>query len=169
METLIYLMVGLIAGGLSGYLIQTLRNRGLAERTAARHELEKAQNAAKEQTARSELEAAHRERVAMLEGQLRERQNAEQIIEAAKAQMSDTFGATAARALESNSNQFLNTANENFNKTLAEAKGELEKRHTEFAALVKPISEQQEKINPNLRRLQNQIVDRTRTGNPRKP
>ncbi len=77
----------------------------------------------------------------------------------AKQQMGDAFKAMASDALQANNRQFLTAANENLGKTLAEARGEFEKRHTQFQELVKPLSENYVKLNPTIELLMNQNRD----------
>ena len=161
MEMVAFLIAGTMAGLALGWVIQELRAKGRLERMQAKHNLEKAETAGKEQETKGEMAAEHREQTAMLEGRLRESKNAQEIIETAKAQMGETFGAAAARALESTTTQFLTTADENFKKSMNEAKTDLEKRYTVFEAVIKPIAEQHEKINPNLESLLKQNRDLT--------
>ena len=151
-EIIIAAAVGIAVGAVIVWLIQESRwktNR-LALETGKNEELEQLRN-----------DLAEKEKnVAALEGQLKERKNAEDIIEAAKEQMGETFKATAGEALASNNEQFLNLANENLGKTLEEAKGEFEKRHQQFQSLVKPLSDSYGKLNPTIESLtkQNQAL-----------
>ncbi len=71
-------------------------------------------------------------------------------------QLTETFQTTANRALATNSEQFLELAKENMGKTLESAKGEFQQRHTQFQELVKPLSENYGKLNPQIESLMNQ-------------
>ena len=100
--------------------------------------------------------------IAMLEGRLSETRTGEQLLEAAKEQLSESFQAAASRVVANNSEQFLQMANENFGKNLEKASGEFKERHEAFSALVKPLSENYEKLNPNIESLMRQNSDLVR-------
>ncbi len=88
--------------------------------------------------------------MARLKGQLEQTATAQQLLEQAKAQFSAAAELTAAEALKGNSKQFLKLANENLGKTMEQAKGEFEQRHRQFQELVKPLSENYGKLNPQI-------------------
>ena len=73
-----------------------------------------------------------------------------ELTEEAKAQQSDAFRALASAVLRENTEQFLNVANQNLGKTLESAKGEFNQRHEQFQALVKPLTEDYAKLNPQI-------------------
>ncbi len=131
MELIVALIVGLILGGAACWLVQESRTRSrLAEQNAG-----------------------SRETIAGLRGQLEQADNAAKILESAREQLSETFQATASRALQNNSQQFITVANENFGKTLESAKGDFKQRHEQFEALVKPLTQNYEKLNPQIESL----------------
>ena len=66
--------------------------------------------------------------------------------------MSEAFQATASRALQSNNELFMNVAQQKLGTTLEAAKGEFRERHEQFQALVKPLSQSYERLNPNIER-----------------
>ena len=78
MELIVALILGLILGGGACWVVQGSRSKGLLIKQ----------------------DADHRETVAGLRGQLEQRDNAAKILEAAKEQLSETFQATASRALQ---------------------------------------------------------------------
>ncbi len=131
MEIIIGLIVGIVIGGLACWLAQEFR--GKARRAAA--------------------ESDHRETIASLRGQLEQVSSANQIIDAAKQQLGETFQAAAAQALQSSNEVFLSLAKENLGKTLESAKGEFNQRHEQFQALVKPLTENYGKLNPQIESL----------------
>ncbi len=94
--------------------------------------------------------------VASLEGQLKESKSAEEIIKAAEERMDKTFQAAAGKALESNNKQFINLANQNFATAMKGAKGELDKRHQQFQALVEPLAKNYNALNPTIEMLTQQ-------------
>lgn len=94
--------------------------------------------------------------MARLKGQLEQTATAQQLLEQAKAQFSAAAELTAAEALKGNSEQFLKLANENLGKTMEQAKGEFEQRHRQFQELVKPLSENYGKLNPQIETLAQQ-------------
>ena len=98
----------------------------------------------------SVIEAHHREEKAALQGRLEERDNAKEILEMAKEQLKESFQATASQALQANNSQFMDLAQENLGKTLEAAKGDFKQRHEQFEALVKPLTQNYEKLNPQI-------------------
>ena len=130
MELIFALIVGILVGG-SCWLIQEFR--------------------AKARLAR--MESDHRAEAAGLRGQLEQIDSANKILDAAKEQLSEVFQATAGRALQSNNELFMNVARENLGKTLESAKGEFNQRHEQFQALVKPLAQNYEKLNPQIESL----------------
>ena len=99
------------------------------------------------------MESDHRAEAAGLRGQLEQIDSANKILDAAKEQLSEVFQATAGRALQSNNELFMNVARENLGKTLESAKGEFNQRHEQFQALVKPLAQNYEKLNPQIESL----------------
>lgn len=88
--------------------------------------------------------------IARLNGQLEQAATARQLLEQAKVQFSEVAKLTAAEALQGNNEQFLKLANENLGRTMEQAKGEFEQRHRQFQELVKPLSENYGKLNPQI-------------------
>ena len=131
MELIVALIVGLLFGGGACWLVQEFRARGRLIRQ----------------------DADHREAVAGLRGQLDQRDNADKILQAAREQLSEAFQATASRALQNNNELFMNVARENLGKTLESAKGDFKQRHEQFEALVKPLAQNYEKLNPQIESL----------------
>ena len=72
-------------------------------------------------------------------------------------QLSETFRNTATTALQNNSKQFLELAQENWGKTLESAKSEFHQRHQQFQELVKPLSEGYSQLNPQIATLTTQV------------
>ena len=110
---------------------------------------------------RASKEAANRQaEVARLQGQLEQAATTQQLLESAKAQFTEAAKLTAAEALQGNNDQFLKLANENLGKTLESAGRELQQRHQQFQELVKPLSENYGKLNPQIESLvqQNQAL-----------
>jgi len=128
MELIVAVVVGLVVGGAACWLVQGAR--------------------AKSRLAR--LDADHREEKAALQGRLEQSESAEKILESAKEQLKETFQATASQALQANNSQFMDLAQENLGKTLEAAKGDFKQRHEQFEALVKPLTQNYEKLNPQI-------------------
>lgn len=105
------------------------------------------------QSERAAQEASHRERVAGLEARLAEGGDAAKAIEDARAGL----GETVATALREGSDALVDLADANFRKSMAEAKGELDKKHLLFVGLVKPLSEGYLKLNPQIEQLSAQV------------
>ena len=100
--------------------------------------------------------AEQRTEIAHLSGQLEQAATTQQLLESAKAQFSEAAKLTAAEALQGNNDQFLKLANENLGKTLETANRELQQRHQQFQELVKPLSENYSKLNPQIETLAKQ-------------
>lgn len=100
--------------------------------------------------------AALREENAGLKGQLEQSDSAEKIVEMAKEQLNERFQSTASQALQANNSQFMDLAQENLGKTLEAAKGDFKQRHEQFEALVKPLTQNYEKLNPQIESLMQQ-------------
>ena len=102
----------------------------------------------------AELRANHQqelsglnEKIVALNAQMEQIASAQQMLETAKAQFSEVAKLTAADALQSNNQQFLELAKENFGSTLETAQRELDQRHQQFQELVKPLSDQYSQLN----------------------
>ena len=135
MELVIGLIIGLTIGGVACWLVRDARAR--SQITSQQSEL--------------------RVEIARLEGELKQANDAQTILDAAKEQLGETFEATASKALQSNNKAFLDVANENFGKTLETAKSEFNQRHQLFQELVKPLSENYGKLNPQIETLTTQV------------
>ncbi len=131
MEAIVAAVIGIVLGGAACWLVQGFRARG---RLAG-------------------MAAEHRETVAELRGQLSQAESAEKILETAKEQLRETFQATASQALQASNSQFLDLAQENLGKTLEAAKGDFKQRHEQFEALVKPLTQSYDKLNPQIESL----------------
>ena len=135
MEAIVSLILGLAAGLLVGgaaiWLVQGSRAK----------------------TRLAQMESQHNAQVAGLEGQLKQTETASNILNTAKEQLSEAFQATASRALQSNNELFMNVAQQKLGTTLESAKGEFKQRHEQFQALVKPLSQSYDKLNPNIETL----------------
>ncbi|RMH55480.1 MAG: DNA recombination protein RmuC [Candidatus Hydrogenedentota bacterium] len=76
------------------------------------------------------------------------------LLEEAKAQLSDTFKALASDTLDKSTSAFLNLARETFQKTLADARGDLGKRQEAIDGLVKPLAESLQRFQEHLRSIE---------------
>ena len=66
--------------------------------------------------------------------------DARRAIEDAKERLSEAVKADVAGAIRDNSEVLVGMADENFKKTMAAAKGELDRKHQQFEGLAKPLS-----------------------------
>ncbi|MCY4082015.1 MAG: DNA recombination protein RmuC [Caldilineaceae bacterium] len=139
MESMVEVIVGILAGCLLGgvtiWIVQGSRARSRLARMEADWVKER---------------ASLREENAGLKGQLEQSNSAEKIVEMAKEQLNERFQATASQALQANNSQFMDLAQENLGKTLEAAKGDFKQRHEQFEALVKPLTQNYEKLNPQI-------------------
>ena len=135
MEWLIGVIIGLVVGGAACWFVRDARARSQLTSQQSEHNVE----------------------IARLEGELKQTNDAQTILDAAKEQLGQAFEATASKALQSNNEAFLTVANENFGKTLETAKGEFNQRHQQFQDIVKPLSESYGKLNPQIETLTTQV------------
>lgn len=135
MEIVVAVIAGVLVGGVVCWILQGSRARSRQSRMEADW---------------VKRETALREELAGLKGQLAQRDSAEKILETAKDQLSESFQATASQVLQANNAQFIDLAQENLGKTLEEAKGDFKQRHEQFEALVKPLRDNYEKLNPQI-------------------
>ena len=151
MESIIIgIIFGLLIGGAASWLIRGERAKSEAASLQAEYE-----------KTITETQAEHREEVANLQGQLKQADDAQAIVNAAKEQLNEVFQATASRALQGNNEQFLQLAQQNLGTTLESAKREFDQRHTQFQELVKPLSENYGKLNPQIETLASQMQSMT--------
>ena len=134
-EVIVGIAAGCLLGGITIWLVQGSRAKSRLARMEADWVKEK---------------AALREENAGLKGQLEQSSSAEKIVEMAKEQLNERFQATASLALQANNSQFMDLAQENLGKTLEAAKGDFKQRHEQFEALVKPLTQNYEKLNPQI-------------------
>ena len=134
MEIIVAVTLGILIGGATCWLVQGFRAK----------------------SRQASMEADHRENVAMLQGRLEQADSANTILETAKEQLKETFQATASEALQANNSQFMSLAQENLGKTLEAAKGDFKQRHEQFEALVKPLTQNYDKLNPQIESLMRQ-------------
>lgn len=140
------IIMGLIVGGAACWLVRSERaKRGLASQQAEHREEMASQ------------QATYREEIAGLRGKLERIEDAQTMLDMAKEQMNETFQATASKALQRNNESFLTLADEKIGKTLETAKGEFSRRHQQFQELVKPLSENYGKLNPQIESLTTQV------------
>ncbi|MDE0200601.1 MAG: DNA recombination protein RmuC [Caldilineaceae bacterium] len=139
MESMVEIIIGSLAGCLLGGVVIWIVQGSRAKSRLARMEADWVKE-----------KASLREENAGLKGQLEQSNSAEKIVEMAKDQLNERFQATASQALQANNSQFMDLAQENLGKTLEAAKGDFKQRHEQFEALVKPLTQNYEKLNPQI-------------------
>ena len=135
-------LMGCLCGGAAIWLVQGSRAKSRLSRNGGGFPVKE--------------RAALREENAGLKGQLEQSDSAEKIVEMAKEQLNERFQSTASQALQANNSQFMDLAQENLGKTLEAAKGDFKQRHEQFEALVKPLTQNYEKLNPQIESLMQQ-------------
>ncbi|MFP4542235.1 MAG: DNA recombination protein RmuC [Opitutales bacterium] len=155
METLLAVLLGLLAGGLLGYLVGRLRlQRTLAETVRLETELREVRARRDELrddfAATSDALGETRATLARSEARLAERDRAN---EAQLAELKDlharfqhTFKALSADALKASNTQFLELARETLGTFQEGAQGDLSKRQEAIHNLVKPLQEALQKV-----------------------
>ena len=126
MSEWVLLGVGLVLGGLLGWIWATARSKSLLSDLHQQIRTESEQKVA----AQTELRQAQ----LSLEEQ-------KKLLEAAGEKLSDTFNALAAEALKSNNQAFIDLAKTTFETIQAQAKGDLETRQKAIDGLVSPLKE----------------------------
>ena len=149
MELIIGIIVALVAGGAGCWFAQEFRAKSRLAAQATAHQSAIAARQSEHDAAIADLRAGHSDELAKLNaeiaglnGKLEQAATAQELLEAAKSQFSETAKVTAAAALQNNNQQFLDLAKENLGVTLETAQRELDQRHQQFQELVKPLSEQ---------------------------
>ena len=146
---IVVLIVGLVAGGAGGWLVQSFRAKSRLATQTAEHQAAIAGLQAEHDKATSDAQTAHLQetaalnaQIAGLNGQLEQAATATQLLESAKAQFREAAKLTAAEALQNNNQQFLDLAKQNLDSSMETAQRELDQRHQKFQELVKPLSDQ---------------------------
>lgn len=161
---LVFLAAGLGLGAILGWLIRGSRadSSGTYSESERQAELANLQLAHEQALAERNAEwaesrlrheqelGAKQEEISRLTGQLEQTKSAQEILESAKTQLGEQFKATATDVLQASNRQFMELSEQSLGKTMAQAKTELEQRHTQFQELVKPLSENYGKLNPQI-------------------
>jgi DNA recombination protein RmuC len=158
-------ILGLIAGAILAWL--AARARGQAQLAASRIEAEGKIRGAESAVSelRSQLQEVHSlreklriEELARVTAETRLQQaeenleNQRKLLEDARSELSQTFQALSAQALQSNNEQFITLARSTLETLQAHAKGDLEARQKEIQGLVAPLKE-------SLERYEKQILE----------
>ena len=158
------LVAGLGLGAILGWLIRGNRTDASATYTESERQAELANLQLVHEQALAERNAewaesrlrheqelgAKQEEISRLTGQLEQTKSAQELLESAKTQLGEQFKATATDVLQASNRQFMELSEQSLGKTMAQAKTELEQRHTQFQELVKPLSENYGKLNPQI-------------------
>jgi DNA recombination protein RmuC len=134
--------------------LDVLRER-LSNREQILEELRKENSAqrAKLDFAEDEIAAA-KANLAMLEERVRNEQERLKDFEALQERFSESFKALSSDALQHNNRSFLELAAQSLGSFQERAQSELEKRHTAFDALIKPISENLARVDKSIHDLE---------------
>ncbi len=179
---IIYSIIGLLVGIVVAWLLSSIRTRskydlilqetrdrvsraeGKAselEGTVAELRAEKDQCSQKAEENFVKLrENLMTEREARVKAETKEKESRERLedekklLNDAKEKLIDVFKATASDTLGNSNREFLKLARENFDKILAEAKGDLGKRQEAISGLVKPLSESLKQFEEHVREIE---------------
>lgn len=174
---ILFLIIGLVVGGVAGYLaaawgkshwagrLAELEGRaGTAQGAVAevRSQLEKSAGAC--QTLQRDLDQQRLE-ATRAQTQLAEalRSAAEQkaLLEEARARLTDAFKGLSSDALQANNQMFMDLAKKTFDAVLADARGDIGKRQEAIDALVKPLATSLEKYELHLRSMEDTRIKAT--------
>ena len=161
------ILIGLAAGGLSGYLIASARfgrrSQTLREDLAVKDALLLEHRQAIERLGlekkqlRTQLEEAisrHSAAEARLEALEKADREKQALLEDSRKKLAETFQALSLEALQQNSRSFLELAQQNLAGFQGQAKGDLELRQAKIDELVKPIGESLAKVERTLQDLE---------------
>ena len=159
-----FVAAGRVRSTFTGKLEETERRTGTAEGRAFALEAALAElrgqglKAAEEfERLRSRLEVEQGTRI-KAETQLAETmqrlQEEKKLLDEARSKLTDAFKAVAGDTLDNSTTAFLKLAKETFDKVLAEAKGDLGKRHEAIQGLVKPLADSVKQFEEHVRGLE---------------
>ncbi len=171
MEIVLAALAGAVLAGALSWLVASSRSRAAvaavladAERRAGSAEGVVAELRAQGQRASADFAALRRELDAEQEARVRaETQVAEthqrleeerRLLDEARGKLADTFKALAGETLGAHSRDFLQLAQENLQKLLAEARGDLGKRQEAIDGLVRPLTESLKRFDEQVRGLE---------------
>ncbi len=146
------LVVGLVAGAALGFLAASSQaeRRARAERAAAATAL--AEQAASVGQVRADLARAE----ASLQHERDLARHQQGVWEQAQRQSEGVFADLSRRALQENSEQFLQVANSRLREAQASASGELDQRRSAFEQLLTPLRDQLQRYEDGIRSLESQ-------------
>jgi DNA recombination protein RmuC len=156
LDVLIIAVLAFAAGAVVGWLALAARSASIRSRvsfldadlTTARQQL----------AAQQEANAQLRESVASLKASIAEERKANEeklaVLDRASAELTKTFQALAAEALNSNNQSFLDLAKASLEKFQSEAKGDLEARQQAVAHLVEPIQQSLTQVDQKIQQIE---------------
>lgn len=145
MEIIIYVVIGLIIGGIVAWLTASSSLQGKAkvfETLANEKSMQVQQKDSEINKIRIELDAERRSKVEALTRLEEARSSFEEqkaLIDTMKTEMTDTFNALSSAALKSSSEDFLRLASEHLGKIVTDTKGKLGEHQAAINGLVKPL------------------------------
>lgn len=164
MTTIVYLVMGIAIGGLIVWFFAKSRSQGGI--TVLEKKLSAAESLVADRTSqlkqkevdliqiRNELAEDRRAKVealTRLEEAKKSFEEQKTLIDAMKAEMTDTFNALSKAALDSSNESFLTLASERLGKVVEETKGRLGEHQTAMGGMIKPLSEALQKYEEQLR------------------
>ena len=156
---LLSFVIGLVVGAVVGYMVVLVRSREAGKATGKCELLEAQIKTANDDfnALRATLDTERQLRV-RAETQRQETfhrlDEEKKLLDDAKLKLTDAFKALASDTLQMSNQEFLKLAKETFDKTLAEAKGDLGKRQEAIDGLVKPIGETLKQFEEHVRALE---------------
>jgi DNA recombination protein RmuC len=182
MEILLYIILGVIAGGLFTWFLVNARLQGIHSKQIADLQMgfstqladvegkakysEAQVNELRQQVQqgdseitklRSELDDQRKSKVealTRLESAQKSFEEQKALIEAMKTEMTDTFNALSSAALKSSSEDFLRLASESLGKVFADTKGKLGEHQAAIDGTIKPLQEMLKKYEEQIREIE---------------
>ncbi|MEW6571448.1 MAG: DNA recombination protein RmuC [Nitrospirota bacterium] len=182
MESILLIILGIVIGGVTAWFLAKARQQGMYTKQIAEiqfscanqiTELEKRASGAEARIEelrqqvqlresdigklRSELDSERQSKVEALTNLEAARKNFEEqktLIEAMKAEMTDTFNALSSAALKSSSEDFLRLASEHLGKVVADTKGKLGEHQAAMDGMIKPLHEMLKRYDAQIRAIE---------------
>jgi DNA recombination protein RmuC len=182
MEIIIYLILGMVIGGIAAWLIASSRQqKKYAEQMAeiqsshanqitetekrasgAEARLEELRQQVQQKDSdinqiRNELDVERQSKVealTKLDASQKSFEEQKALIEAMKTEMTDTFNALSSAALKSSSEDFLRLASEHLGKVVADTKGKLGEHQAAMDGMIKPLYETLKRYEEQIRSIE---------------
>ncbi len=167
MESIAYITIGIIIGGISAWLIASYRHSNQiteiekrasgAEAIVIELRQQVQQKDSEINQIRNELDVERQSKVealTKLDASQKSFEEQKALIETMKTEMTDTFNALSSAALKSSSEDFLRLASEHLGKVVADTKGKLGEHQAAMDGMIKPLYETLKRYEEQIRSIE---------------